>query len=99
MMQAVPKADVIITNPTHFAVALKYDSIKMNAPKVTAKGAGKIAERIKSLAREHGVPVVENKELARNLHKLVEIGQDIPAALYQSVAEVLAYIYKLKRNW
>jgi len=99
MMQDVPQADVVITNPTHFAVAIKYDSTKMNAPKVTAKGAGKIAERIKSLAREHGVPVVENKELARNLHKLVEIGQAIPADLYQSVAEVLAYIYKLKRNW
>ena len=99
MMQAVPKADVVITNPTHFAVALKYDSLKMNAPKVTAKGAGEIAERIKSLAKKHNVPIVENKELARNLHKLVEIGQDIPAALYQSVAEVLAYIYKLKRNY
>ncbi len=99
MMQAVPQADVVVTNPTHIAVALKYDSIKMNAPKVVAKGAGEIAERIKSLAAKHNVPVIENKELARNLYKLVEIGREIPANLYQAVAGVLAYIYKLKGNY
>lgn len=98
MMQAVPQADVVVTNPTHFAVAIKYDSLKMNAPKVVAKGAGEIAGRIKSLAAKHNVPVVENRELARNLYKLVEIGREIPADLYQAVAEVLAYIYKLKGN-
>lgn len=96
MMQAVPDADVVVTNPTHFAVAIKYDSLNMNAPKVLAKGAGEIAGKIKSLAAKHNIPVVENKELARNLYKLVEIGKEIPADLYQAVAEVLAYIYKLK---
>ncbi|MBU1052883.1 MAG: flagellar biosynthesis protein FlhB [Proteobacteria bacterium] len=99
MMQAVPEADVIITNPTHFAVALKYDSLNMNAPKLVAKGAGEIAGRIKSLAAEHNVPVVENKELARNIYKLVEIGSEIPTELFQAVAEVLAYIYKLKGKY
>ena len=99
MMQDVPKADVIITNPTHFAVAIKYNGLEMNAPKVIAKGAGEIAARIKSLAADHNIPVVENKELARNLYKLVEIGREIPADLYQAVAGVLAYIYKLKGNY
>jgi flagellar biosynthetic protein FlhB len=96
MMQEVPKADVVITNPTHLAVALKYDGPAMNAPKLLAKGAGKIAKRIKDLAEKHDIPIVENKELARSLYSIVEIGQEIPAFLYQSVAEVLAYIYKLK---
>lgn len=96
MMQAVPQADVIITNPTHFAVALKYDSVRMNAPKVVAKGAGNIAGRIKELAVKYDVPIVENKPLARSLYQLVDIGREIPATLYQAVAEVLAYIYKLK---
>lgn len=99
MMQAVPEADVIITNPTHYAVALKYDSLNMNAPKLVAKGAGEIAGRIKSLAAKHNVPVLENKELARNIYKLVEIGSEIPTDLYQAVAEVLAYIYKLKGKY
>ena len=96
MMQDVPKADVVITNPTHIAVAIKYDSLTMGAPKLLAKGAGSIAERIKSVAKEHDIPVVENKEVARSVYKLVEIGQEIPVLLYQAVAEVLAYIYKLK---
>ena len=82
--------------PTHIAVALKYDSLAMGAPKLIAKGAGNIAEKIKAIAREHDVPVVENKELARNLYKMVEIGQEIPVMLYHAVAEILAYIYKLK---
>jgi flagellar biosynthesis protein FlhB len=99
MMQAVPDADVVITNPTHLAVALKYDSLSMNAPKVLAKGPGKIAERIREMASEHDIPIVENKELARNLYATVEVGQEIPAALYQSVAEILAYIYRLKSNY
>jgi flagellar biosynthetic protein FlhB len=96
MMQAVPKADVIITNPTHLAVALRYDAGKMNAPQVTAKGAGLIAAKIRETAAKHRIPVVENKELARGLYKTVRIGQEIPAALYRAAAEVLAYVYKLK---
>ena len=98
MMQAVPEADVVITNPTYLALALKYDNSVMNAPKLLAKGSGKIAERIKELAEKHDIPIVENKELARSLYSLVEIGQEIPPALYQAVAGVLAYIYKLKGN-
>ncbi len=94
MMQEVPKADVVITNPTHIAVALVYDQDSSEAPMVVAKGAGLMAEKIKKIAREHGVPVVENKALARLLFKTVELNQMIPETLYQAVAEVLAYIYK-----
>jgi flagellar biosynthetic protein FlhB len=99
MMQAVPQADVVITNPTDLALALKYDSSLMGAPKLLAKGAGRIAKRIKELAKGHDIPIVEDKELARSLYSLVEIGQEIPPVLYQAVAEVLAYIYKLKGNY
>ena len=99
MMQAVPQADVVITNPTDLAVALKYDSSVMEAPKLLAKGSGRIAKRIKELAEEHDIPIVENKELAQGLYSSVEIGQEIPPMLYQAVAEVLAYIYKLKGNY
>jgi len=98
MMQEVPKADVVITNPTSLALALKYDSSAMGAPKLLAKGARKIAKRIRELAEEHDIPVVENKELAQSIYSLVEIGQEIPPTLYEAVAEVLAYIYKLKGN-
>jgi len=98
MMQEVPQADVVITNPTRLAVALKYDSSLMTAPKVVAKGAGEIAKRIRDLAEEHDIPVMEEQELARSLYASVEIDQEIPPALYQAVAEVLAYIYKLKGN-
>ena len=96
MMQEVPKADVVVTNPVHLAIALRYESAEMNAPKVLAKGAGEIAERIKILAREHHIPIVENKELAQNLYKIVAIGNEVPSTLYQAVAEVLAYVYQLK---
>jgi len=99
MMQAVPEADVVITNPTDLAVALKYDNSVMEAPKLLAKGSGRIAKRIKELAEEHDIPIVENKELAQGLYSSVEIGQEIPPILYQAVAEVLAYIYKLKGNY
>jgi len=99
MMQDVPEADVVITNPTHLAVALKYDGTSMTAPKVIAKGSRKISEKIKDVASKHGIPVLENKELARNLYSLVDVGQEIPPALYQIVAELLAYIYKLKSNY
>jgi flagellar biosynthetic protein FlhB len=98
MMQDVPNADVVITNPTHFAVAIKYDSLSMGAPQLLAKGADEVARRIKAIAKEHGIPIVENKELARNLFSSVEIGSEIPVSLYEAVAEVLAYIYKLKNN-
>jgi flagellar biosynthetic protein FlhB len=96
MMQAVPQADVVITNPTSLAIALQYNSAVMSAPKLLAKGSGEIAKRIMELAEKHGIPIIENKELARSLYSLVEIGQEIPPILYQAVAEVLAYIYRLK---
>ncbi len=99
MMQAVPQADVVITNPTALAVALKYDSPSMGAPRLLAKGSGKIAAKIKELAVKHDIPILENKDLARSLYSLVEIGEEIPPALYQAVAEVLAYIYKLKGKY
>lgn len=98
MMQAVPTADVVLTNPTHLAVALQYDAARMAAPTVVAKGAELIAERIKAIAAEHGVPVLENKPLARALHAACEIGDQIPADLYQAVAEVLAFIFNLKQG-
>lgn len=96
MMEAVPKADAIVTNPTHLAVALKYDAGKMAAPRVVAKGAGLIAEKIKEIARANGVPIVENKPLARTLFKEIDIGKMIPRELFKAVAEVLAYVYRLK---
>ena len=96
MMQAVPDADVVVTNPTHLAVAIKYDPMSMEAPKVVAKGAGVIAERIKDMAREHLIPVVENKELARNLYKSIDIGETIGSEFFKAVAELLAYVYKIK---
>jgi len=96
MMQDVPDADVIITNPTRLAIAIKYDGSAMNAPKLIAKGAGEIAKKIREIAQKHGIPIVENKKLARSMYSQVEIDQEVPANLYQAVAEVLAYIYKLK---
>ncbi|HUZ78709.1 MAG TPA: flagellar biosynthesis protein FlhB [Chloroflexota bacterium] len=98
MMQRVPYADVVITNPTHFAVALQYDSAKMAAPRVVAKGQRLIAQQIKDLARQHGVPLVENKPLAQALFHAVDVDQEIPRELYQAVAEVLAFIYRLKQK-
>jgi flagellar biosynthetic protein FlhB len=97
-MAEVPKADVIITNPTHLAVALYYKSKEMEAPKLVAKGAGEIAERIKEIGRSHRIPIVENKPLAQILYKTVELGQTIPSTLYQMVADLLAYVYRLKNR-
>jgi len=97
MMSAVPKADVIVTNPTHYAVALSYKN-GMGAPKVVAKGMGAIAQKIKELGAEHAVPIMEAPPLARALYKHAEIDSEIPSALYNAVAEVLAYIYQLS-NW
>lgn len=96
MMADVATADVVITNPTHIAVALKYDPSEMDAPTVVAKGQRLIAEKIKELAREAGIPVVEDKPLARALFKMCDVGQLVPAKLYRAVAEILAHIYKLK---
>ena len=97
MMQEVPKADVIVTNPTHIAVALKYDA-GFPSPKLIAMGADHVAEKIKELAREHKIPVVENKPLARTIFKTMKIGQFIPRELFVAVAEVLSYVYKLRRK-
>ena len=96
MMAAVPNADVVITNPTHLAIAIQYNAEEMFAPQIVAKGAGLVAERIKAIALEHDVPVVENKPLARTLFKSTEVGDAVPAELYRAVAEVLAYVYRLK---
>ena len=96
MMSAVPDADVVVTNPTHISIAIKYDPEKTSAPAVIAKGVGHIAMRIREIARENGIPLVEDKPLARTLNKTVEVGQLIPASLYKAVAEILAYVYKLK---
>jgi flagellar biosynthesis protein FlhB len=98
MMADVPKADVVVTNPTHLAVALCYDATEMNAPKVLAKGADLIALKIKEIAFEHNVPIVEDKPLAQALYRAVEIGDPIPEKLFQAVAQLLAYIYKLKNQ-
>ena len=95
MMQAVPDATVVITNPTHLAIALKFER-DMSAPIVVAKGADHVAARIRAVATEHDVPIIEQKPLARAMYKDVEIGQQIPVELYQAVAEVLAYVYRLK---
>lgn len=98
MMAAVPGADVVVTNPTHYAVALKYSAGRMRAPKVVAKGADVIAASIRDLAREHRIPLVSAPPLARALYRSVELDQEIPAQLFQAVAQVLTYVYQL-RNW
>lgn len=96
MMAEVPKADVVVTNPTHFAVALKYDGDRMQAPVVVAKGMNLIAERIREIAGDHAVPLLEAPPLARALYRHAEIGDPIPSSLYTSVAEVMAWVYQLK---
>jgi flagellar biosynthetic protein FlhB len=93
---AVPKADVVITNPTELAIAIQYDLETMDAPLVVAKGAGAVAQRIRRIALEHDIPVVERKELARAIYKQVEIGRPIPPEQYTAMAEVLRYVYELK---
>ncbi|MDD5404366.1 MAG: flagellar biosynthesis protein FlhB [Sulfuricella sp.] len=97
MMSEVPKADVIVTNPAHYAVALRYQEKKMRAPQVIAKGAALIALRIRELGEAHHVPILEAPPLARALYRHAELGQEIPAKLYTAVAEVLAYVYQLRR--
>jgi flagellar biosynthetic protein FlhB len=93
MMDDVPQADVVVTNPTHFAVALAYDG-DSPAPKVLAKGQDLIAFQIRRIAKEHGVPVIEDKPLARGLHGAVEVGQMIPEEFFQAVAQLLAFVYR-----
>jgi flagellar biosynthetic protein FlhB len=95
MKKDVPTADVVVTNPTEFAVALKYDAAAMHAPRVVAKGQGLMAQRIREIAIAHGVPILERKPLARALFKLCEVGQEIPEDFYSAVAEILAYVYEL----
>jgi len=96
MMAAVPTADVVLTNPTHYAVALKYDPETMGAPRVVAKGVDHIAQRIRETAEKHGVPLVENRPLARALHEAVEIEQEIPPEHYRAVAEIIGYVMRLR---
>jgi flagellar biosynthetic protein FlhB len=98
LVSAVKGADVVLVNPTHFAVALRYRKEEGKAPKVVAKGKGPVAERIRELARESGIPIVAQPPLARALHKLVREGAEIPASLFHAVAEVLAYVYRLRRR-
>jgi flagellar biosynthesis protein FlhB len=98
MLQEIPKADVVIVNPTHVAVVLKYDARTMNAPTMVAKGADHIAEKIREIARAYGVPIVRKPELARTIFATVKEGQPVPGALYTAVAEVLAMVYRLRRN-
>lgn len=96
MLQDVPRADVVITNPTHIAIAIKYDPLEAPAPLILAKGADHMAEKIKEVARENGVPIRENKPLARALYKMVEVGDLIPEELYQAVATILAQLFKFR---
>ncbi len=98
MMSAVPEANVVITNPTTFAVAIKYDMENMDSPIVVAKGARLIAKRIKEIAIANDIPVIENKPLARDLYKNVEVDAPIPLRLYKAVAQILAYVYNLKQT-
>ncbi len=98
MMAAVPKATVVVTNPTHFAVALEWDELKMAAPVLTAKGADLIAKRIRDLAVEHDVPILENAPLARTLYAKVELDSPVPPDLYAAVAQVIAFVFKLQEQ-
>ncbi len=97
-LKDVPLADVVVTNPTHYAIAIKYDPKESSAPKVLAKGADLLAQRMKVIAKENDVPMVENRTLARTLYSTVEVGQMVPPELYQAVAEVLAFVYSLRRQ-
>lgn len=98
MMKELPTADVVITNPTHYAVALRYDMLKNSAPEVIAKGVDNLAIRIKTVAIEHNIPIYEDKQLARALYKMCEIGDTIPEQLFKAVARILAYVYNMKTS-
>jgi flagellar biosynthetic protein FlhB len=99
MLAEVPVADVIVTNPTHYAVALKYERGKDAAPVLVAKGENLMAQRIKQIGREHGVPMVENKPVARSLFRFGKVGEPIPSQLYQAIAEILGYVYRTHRYY
>ncbi|MGP1580496.1 MAG: flagellar biosynthesis protein FlhB [Wolinella sp.] len=98
MMQQLPSADVVITNPTHYAVALRYDPSKEHAPRVLAKGVDHLALRIKEIAREHDIHIVENRSLARELYRSVDVDKEIPHTLFQAVAEIIAYVHSINKN-
>ena len=98
ILQEVPKANVVLVNPTHVAVALRYETETMEAPVVVAKGADHLAEKIREVARAYGVPIIRRPELARTMYSTVDIGNPIPEALYVAVAEVLAMIYRLRHR-
>lgn len=98
MMADIPKADVIVTNPTHLSIVIRYDRETMIAPEVIGKGADHIALRIREIAKEHDIPIVENVPLARALYKTVKVGEGVPRSLYKAVAEILAFVYKLKKK-
>ncbi len=98
MMSEIPSADVVITNPTHYAIALKYDENEMDAPRVVAKGTDFVAQKIKMIAKENDITMVENRPLARAMYDQVEIGQAVPEEFFKAVAEVLAYVYRIKRK-
>lgn len=98
MMQDIPNADVIITNPTHLSIALKYDPETMISPAVVGKGADHLALRIRQIAKEHDIPIVENVPLARSMYKTVDVGAGVPRSIYKAVAEILAFVYKLKKK-
>lgn len=98
MMSNVPDADVVITNPTHYAVALKYEAKKTSAPIVVAKGIDFIAARIKEIARDNKIPIIENPSLARALHDQIEVDQQIPEEFYKAIAEIFSYVYELKKK-
>jgi flagellar biosynthesis protein FlhB len=96
MMQEVPEADVVVTNPTHYSVALKYDAVTMESPKVIAKGVDLIALKIREIATNNNIPIVEDRVLARVLYSTIELGSEVPPKLYQAVAKVLSYVYQLR---
>src|SRR5690606_1090678 len=98
MMSEIPNADVIITNPTHISIVVKYDAVTMIAPQVIGKGSDHLALKIREIAKKHDIPIVENVPLARALYKTVKEGEGVPRTMYKAVAEILAFVYKLKKK-